>query len=120
MLDRLAGRSGDFEREFVFVDDGGADDSPDILRARMADRPDTRIVAQANAGPARATNRGLALAGRPFVKLCDADDLLAGAATTAADNRCAGTSVRQSAASRPDGRAETGAPASRGPARETV
>ncbi len=32
MLDALAGQAGDFERQFIFVDDGSTDGSLDILR----------------------------------------------------------------------------------------
>ena len=83
VLRQLARQRGDFPRQYVFVDDGSTDDSLSILKEATAGWPDTIIVEQANRGPAHATNRALAAASMPFVKLCDADDLLADDATRA-------------------------------------
>lgn len=81
VLSRIAAQRGDFEREFIFVDDGSTDESLAILRDVTRDWPDTVIETQANAGSAVATNVGIALAGRRFVKFVDADDLLHADAT---------------------------------------
>ena len=83
VLERLAAQRGDFDREYVFVDDGSTDGSLAILKGRTAGWPDTSIVEQANHGVAHATNRGLERARMPFVKFCDADDLLVDGATQA-------------------------------------
>ena len=79
MLDQIAAQRGTFDREFIFVDDG----SLEILKARTADWPDTTVIEQANHGVAHATNRGIERARMEFIKLCDADDLLADGATQA-------------------------------------
>jgi glycosyltransferase involved in cell wall biosynthesis len=76
VLGRIKAQRGSFERQYVFVDDGSTDGSLDIVRRVTADWPDVIIEAQANAGSAVATNRGIALAEREFVKFVDADDLL--------------------------------------------
>jgi glycosyltransferase involved in cell wall biosynthesis len=52
-----------------------------VLRALTRDWPDTVVVAQANAGSAAATNAGIERARLPYIKFCDADDLLAADAT---------------------------------------
>ena len=83
VLERLAAQRGDFDREYIFVDDGSTDGSLAILKARTAGWPDTTILEQANHGVAHATNRGLARARMPFIKFCDADDLLVDGATQA-------------------------------------
>ena len=83
VLERLAAQRGDFDREYIFVDDGSTDGSLAILKERTAGWPDTTIVEQANHGVAHATNRGLERARMPFVKFCDADDLLVDGATQA-------------------------------------
>ena len=83
VLRQLARQRGDFPRQYVFVDDGSTDDSLSILKEATAGWPDTAIVEQANRGPAHATNRALAAASMPFLKPCDADDLLADDATRA-------------------------------------
>jgi len=75
VLDGLARQRGDFAREFIFVDDGSSDGSADALRRLTAGWSDVRIIAQANAGPARAMNAGLAAAGGDFIKALDGDDM---------------------------------------------
>ena len=81
VLDRIAAQRGRFGREYIFVDDGSTDESLSILKRRTAGWPDVTIIEQANHGSAHATNRGIERASAPFIKLCDADDLLAADAT---------------------------------------
>ncbi len=82
-LRSIAGQRGAFEREFIFVDDGSSDASLAIIEAQTKDWPNVTIVSQENRGSAGATNRGLALASRAYVKFVDADDLLSPFATEA-------------------------------------
>ncbi len=77
----LKAQDGEFEREYVFVDDGSKDDSVAVLRRLTADLPNTRIIERANGGQAKATNVGLFAARHDFIKLIDADDLLHTACT---------------------------------------
>ena len=86
VLDRIAAQRGAFEREYVFVDDGSTDDSLAVLKAHTAGWPGVTIIEQENRGVAHATNRAIAKARHPFIKLCDADDLLADGATEALRN----------------------------------
>jgi len=72
----LGAQEGDFDREFIFVDDGSTDDSRAVLRALTAGWSDVTIVGQANAGPAPALNAGFRRARGDYVKPMDADDLL--------------------------------------------
>lgn len=76
VLAGLQRQSGDFAREYVFVDDGSTDGSLALIRAITSGWPDTRIITQANAGSAAATNAGIRAARLPFIKFCDADDIL--------------------------------------------
>jgi glycosyltransferase involved in cell wall biosynthesis len=77
----VAAQDGEFEREVIVVDDGSTDGSAGIIAALGPKLPGFRLIAQANRGPAVATNRGLAAAVMPFVKLVDGDDLIAPYAT---------------------------------------
>lgn len=81
VIDRIAAQRGDFDRQFVFVDDGSTDNSLEIVREKTKGWPNLVIEQQANAGSAAATNRCLALCDREFVKFVDADDLLHADAT---------------------------------------
>lgn len=81
VLAALKAQRGDFEREYIFVDDGSTDGSLVVLREGTRGWPNVVIVTQANAGSAAATNAGIARAGLPYIKFCDADDLLAADAT---------------------------------------
>lgn len=81
VLQSIAAQTGDFEREYVFVDDGSTDGSGEILRETTRGWPNCRLIFQDNRGAARANNRALELVSQPYVKFVDADDLLVANAT---------------------------------------
>lgn len=63
--------------EIIVVDDGSADETPDILARYQQVEPRLRVIQQANGGISRALNTGLAAAGGQFIARIDADDLMA-------------------------------------------
>jgi glycosyltransferase involved in cell wall biosynthesis len=78
-LDALLAQDSGPPAEIVFIDDGSTDGSADILRQLLAARgaANARVISQANAGPGPATNRGARETSAPWLKLVDADDILA-------------------------------------------
>ncbi len=76
MLNALERQTGDFSREYIFVDDGSTDNSVAIIQERTQDWPNVRIINQKNAGISVATNTGGFAAQGEFIKIVDADDVL--------------------------------------------
>ncbi len=76
MLKSLKNQQGDFDREFIFIDDGSTDHSLELIRTLTADWPHTKIITQQNQGPSIATNNAVAQAQYPYLKMVDADDVL--------------------------------------------
>jgi GT2 family glycosyltransferase len=81
VLASVAAQEGDFDREVIIVDDGSTDGSRELLESLRSRLPGIRLIVQPNQGPSIATNRGLAAASMPLIKLLDGDDLLAADAT---------------------------------------
>ncbi len=77
VIKALKEQEGDFEREFIFVNDGSTDDSLDIVRRETQTLDNVVIVDQPNQGVAIATNNGVKAARGELIKLVDADDILA-------------------------------------------
>jgi glycosyltransferase involved in cell wall biosynthesis len=76
MVEGLKNQIGDFEAEYIFVDDGSTDDSLSVLSDATKDMSNVHIVSQFNSGPARAVNTGIKLAKCDYVYLVDGDDKL--------------------------------------------
>ncbi|HZK89170.1 MAG TPA: glycosyltransferase family 2 protein [Stellaceae bacterium] len=81
VLAAVRGQRGDFAREYVIVDDGSTDGSLEFVRQATAGWDNCKIVAQENAGSSAAMNTAVAAAALPYLKLVDADDVLAPNAT---------------------------------------
>jgi glycosyltransferase involved in cell wall biosynthesis len=81
VLESLKAQEGDFDREFIFVDDGSTDRSAEMIHDLMEGIPNVYYQYQDNKGPSHATNRGFQMAQGEWVKPLDADDVLIPQAT---------------------------------------
>ena len=73
----LAGQAGEFERQYILVDDGSTDGSGEIAARLVGGLPNAHLIRQENRGPSVAVNRGLEKASLPFTQIVDGDDVLA-------------------------------------------
>lgn len=76
VLESIYSQRGNFEKEYIFVDDGSTDKSLEILRNITSNWENVIIFSQENKGSAAATNKCISLARHPYLKFVDADDLL--------------------------------------------
>lgn len=76
LVSALLAQEGDFDREFIFVDDGSTDDSLAVLHNLCDSIPEAVIISQKNAGPSSANNAGIKRASKKWVFLLDGDDYL--------------------------------------------
>ena len=73
----LAAQEGDFEKEFIFVNDGSTDNSVKILGQLKETLPGrVEIIEQRNSGPSVATNKGFEASTGDLIKFVDGDDVL--------------------------------------------
>ncbi|HUK59116.1 MAG TPA: glycosyltransferase family 2 protein [Stellaceae bacterium] len=73
----LRNQQGQFERQYILVDDGSSDGSGELARRLVAGLPGAELISQQNSGPSVAVNRGIAHARLSFTQIVDGDDILA-------------------------------------------
>lgn len=72
-LDSIFGQATDRTVEVILVDDGSTDNSVELIR-RRPEQDRIRLFQQANSGPSKARNKGIAEARGRYLAFLDADD----------------------------------------------
>ncbi len=81
VIQSIRNQTGDFKKEFIFINDGSTDNSLEILEKETKNLKNCKIITQKNKGSANATNVGIFLAKNKYIKFLDADDLITNNAT---------------------------------------
>lgn len=76
-LRSLIGQEGDFEREYIVIDDQSTDRSVEIATNVIGNLPNGKILHQLNSGPANAQDHGVRHATQPYLCFIDGDTVLA-------------------------------------------
>ena len=77
VLNAISSQVGDYDKEYIFVDDGSTDGSLNFIREKTKKWPNTTILSQENKGPAIATQNGIKRSKGDFLKLVGGDDIMA-------------------------------------------
>ncbi|GAB4167916.1 MAG: hypothetical protein Tsb006_6740 [Rickettsiaceae bacterium] len=88
LVDSLKKTSGNFRKEFVFVDDGSTDNSLNILKTAVNDIPRTTIITQEMQGPTISVNKAISLATGDYVHFVEGNEILCSDSTSALIEAC--------------------------------
>ena len=77
VLNAINTQVGDFDKEYIFVNDGSTDGSLDFIKEKTKKWKNTTIISQNNKGPAVATQSGINKSKGDFLKLVGGDDIMA-------------------------------------------
>ncbi len=81
VLKAIEEQIGDFDKEYILIDDGSTDDSLSLIKELTKNWSNLNIITQDNQGPSVAVNKGIFAAKSDFIKLVDGDDILISDAT---------------------------------------
>ncbi|MAI29610.1 MAG: hypothetical protein CMP38_05315 [Rickettsiales bacterium] len=76
VIDSIKNQKGEFDREFIFINDGSTDLSLEYLKKFTKKFKKVIIIDQNNYGPAVATQQGINVSSGDFLKLVGGDDVL--------------------------------------------
>jgi glycosyltransferase involved in cell wall biosynthesis len=77
VINSLKATTGNFLKEYVFINDGSTDNSTKILEEQTRELQNAKIINQSNQGPSISTNNGLKIASGDYVHFVDGDDIIA-------------------------------------------
>ncbi len=81
VINSLKATQGDFQKEFIFINDGSTDQSLAIIEQATKDLANVKIINQANQGPSISANIGVKLASSDYIHFVDGDDVISRDAT---------------------------------------
>jgi glycosyltransferase involved in cell wall biosynthesis len=76
VLEAIKAQIGDFDKEYILIDDGSSDNSLSLIRQITKYWSNITIITQENQGPSVAVNKGIFVAKSEFIKFVDGDDIL--------------------------------------------
>ena len=76
VLNAIYSQIGDYDKEYIFINDGSTDGSLDFIKEKTKKWPNTTILSQTNKGPAIATQNGIKRSNGDFLKLVGGDDIM--------------------------------------------
>ena len=77
VLKSIFSQRGDFNKEYIFINDGSSDGSYDFIRNKTKKLKNIIILNQSNKGPASATQEGINISKGDYIKLVGGDDIMA-------------------------------------------
>jgi glycosyltransferase involved in cell wall biosynthesis len=83
VIDSLKQAAGDFDKEYIFVNDGSTDNSLKIIQSQTSDLANVTIINHSNQGPSVSTNVGISSARGDYVHFVDGDDIIEADSTSA-------------------------------------
>ncbi len=76
VLPSIKDQVGNFEKEFIFINDGSNDGSLEYLKNTTKNWKNVKIIEQENKGPAIATQNGINQSSGNYIKLVGGDDVM--------------------------------------------
>ena len=76
VINSIKNQKGEFDKEFIFINDGSTDLSLEYLKKFTKKLKKVKIIDQSNRGPAAATQQGIECSSGDFLKLVGGDDIL--------------------------------------------
>jgi glycosyltransferase involved in cell wall biosynthesis len=93
-VNSLKKTDGKFRKEYIFVDDGSADESLSLLKIAVNDLPRTTIITQSNHGAAISINKAVNLATGDYIHFVEGNEILHSESTSVLLDSCAGSGAR--------------------------
>lgn len=76
VIKSLKGQIGNFDKEYIFINDGSTDDSLNYIKKTTTHWKNKLIINQKNCGPAKATQAGIRKSSGDYIKLVGGDDVM--------------------------------------------